>query len=121
MQRKHAKIVQPALLGGQQGGGHRGSRCFKADAQKNHRVAGVGCGEGEGIERRIDNFYPRALGLGVLEAEASGAGYAQKVAKGGNDHAVAPGKVEKSRHFGIVGDAYRAAGAGKVGYGRWQQ
>ena len=116
VQREHAKIVQPALLGGQQGGGHSGGGGFKAYAQKHHRVAGVGGGEGKGIERRIDNFYPCALRLCVFEAEAAGAGHAQQVAKGGDDDAVAPCKVKKGRHFGIMGDAHRAAGARKVGY-----
>ena len=116
MQRKHAKIVQPALLGCQQGGGHRGGCGFKAYAQKYYGVAGVGGGKGKGIERRINNFYPCALRLCVFEAEAAGTGHAQQVAKGGDNDAVAPCKVKKSRHFGIMGDAHRAAGARKVGY-----
>ena len=116
VQREHTKIVQPALLRGQQGCGHRGSCGLKAYTQKNHRIAGVGGGKSKGVEGRIDNFYARALRLRMLERKAVGTGYAQKVAKCGYDNAVAPCKVKKGRHFGIVCDTHRAAGAGKVGY-----
>ena len=112
VQGKHAEIVQLALLGHHEGGGHGGRGGLEADAQEDHGVTGIGGGDVQGVQRRVDDLDAGPLGLGVLEAAAAGAGHAQQVAEGGDDDVVTTGQIEEGGHFGVVGDADGAARPG---------
>ena len=115
VQGKHAEVFDLAPAGRKQGGRHRGRGGFKADAQKNHRVVGIGRGQAQGVQGRIDDLHARALGLGMLEAAPAGSRHAQQVAEGGHNDPLPSGQVQKCRHFRIVRHANRTARSGKVG------
>ena len=114
VQGKHAEVVQPPLLRGQDGGGHGGRGGLEADAQEDHHISRMFGGQRQRIQRRIDDLDARALGLGVFEAFAAGARHAQQVAEGGQDDAVTSGEIEKGGHFRIMGDADGTARPGKM-------
>ena len=114
VQGKHAEVPYLALTRRKQSGRHGGGCGFKADAQKDHRALRIGRGHVEGVQRGVDDFYPRALGLGVLETFAAGAGHAQQISESGQDDSVTPGQVQKGGHFRVVGNADGTARSGKV-------
>ena len=115
VQGKHAEIFDLAPAGREQGGRHRGRGGLKADAQKNHCVVGIGRGQTQGVQGRVDDFHARALGLGMLEAAPAGPRHAQQIAECGHNDPVPTGQVQEGRHFRVVRHADRTARPGKVG------
>src|SRR5699024_5205596 len=109
------EVVQLALLGGEDGRRDRRGGGLKADAEENDRGAGVVGGEGQGVERGVNDGYAGSVGLRVLEGAPVRAGDAHQVAEGGDDDVRLFGQLEEGGDFAVVGHADGTARPREVG------
>ena len=116
VQGKDAEVFQSFPAGRQNGSGHCGRCRFKADTKEDHSVPGIFPRDLQGIQGRVDNAHSGSFCEGVLEAAAAGAGNAQEIAEGRDNHVVLPGHFHEGGHLRIVGNADRASGTGEMNH-----
>ena len=79
------------------GGGDGGRGGLEPDGEEDHAACGLGFGQLERVERRVDDAHVGPFGPRTLEARAA-AGHAHHVAEGGEGHAVAAGHPDGGVH-----------------------
>lgn len=107
---ENGEVVQLALFGRRGRSPRppgRWSRSRRRGKRPWRRVVG---GEGQGVERGVNDGYAGSVGLRVLEGTPVRAGNAHQVAEGGDDDVRLFGELEEGGDFAVVGHADRAAG-----------
>ena len=111
---QHAQVVDALLPRHLHGPGNGRGRGLEPHADEDHQVVGVLLGQLQGVERRVHDLDPRAVGLGLLQVAPVVARHPHQVAEGGQDHPLVPGQVQKGVDLGLVGHAHRAPGPAQV-------
>ena len=94
MGRHDEKVVQPLLVGRQDGGGNGRGRGFEAHPQKNHPLVRILLGQVDRIEGRVDDAHIGPFGLLSLQG-GTAARHPDEIAEGGHDGVRLSGKGDE--------------------------